>query len=357
MQKADAAEVSLELLEKVGLDRRARARATGYYDRFRDRVHVPDPRRAGPDRSASAAGFCRRRRLRRQRPKYYNSADTPLFTKSEHLYGLDQARQAAAKAGYLAVVEGYTDVLMAHQHGRPQVVATMGTALNARHVRKLRGACAARGAGLRRRRGRRHAASIGPWKSSSARTWTWPIATLPDGLDPCDLLVQQGPEPFRQVLDSAVDALEFKLNQVLAAEEAGGVEGRRRAVDAVLGVIALAPSCRTGGAVKMRVDGQPDRSAAWLSRRRPYGRAWNELRATSAAPRRTAAAAGPKADDAEAHGAGRPGRSGELLEVLLADPALVAAISGGRRPEEIGASGPAAAAGRAVRLQAEGRAA
>ena len=63
---------------------------------------------------------------------------TPLFTKSEQLYGLDQARQAAATAGYLAVVEGYTDVLMAHQMGICQVVATMGTALNARHVQQLR---------------------------------------------------------------------------------------------------------------------------------------------------------------------------------------------------------------------------
>ena len=71
-------------------------------------------------------------------PKYYNSAETPLFKKSEQLYGLDLARQACGAAGYLAVVEGYTDVLMAHQLGIGQVVATMGTALNARHVQQLR---------------------------------------------------------------------------------------------------------------------------------------------------------------------------------------------------------------------------
>src|SRR5207244_13626334 len=71
-------------------------------------------------------------------PKYYNSCDTPLFAKSEQLYGLDLARSAATEAGYLAVVEGYTDVLMAHQLGIPQVVATMGTALNARHEQQLR---------------------------------------------------------------------------------------------------------------------------------------------------------------------------------------------------------------------------
>src|SRR5438132_1326515 len=54
---------------------------------------------------------------------------TTLF-RSEHLYGLDQARQAAMSVGFLAVVEGYTDVLMAHQLGVGEVVATMGTALN-----------------------------------------------------------------------------------------------------------------------------------------------------------------------------------------------------------------------------------
>src|SRR5207244_1215903 len=74
----------------------------------------------------------------RPAPKYYNSAETSLFSKSDQLYGIDQAKQAAAKAGYLAVVEGYTDVLMAHQYGIGQVVAMMGTALNERHIKKLK---------------------------------------------------------------------------------------------------------------------------------------------------------------------------------------------------------------------------
>src|SRR5262249_60984738 len=71
-------------------------------------------------------------------PKYYNSSETPLFLKKELLYGLDSARHAGATEGYLAVVEGYTDVMMAHQCGVTHVVATMGTALNEAHVRHLR---------------------------------------------------------------------------------------------------------------------------------------------------------------------------------------------------------------------------
>src|SRR5581483_388274 len=109
----------------------------GFYDRFRDRVMFPirDVRgrtvgfggRVLPDSPLAARG-----------PKYYNSADTPLFSKSDLLYGLDLARHPGSQAGFLAVVEGYTDVMMAHQCGVANVVATMGTALNARHVTQLR---------------------------------------------------------------------------------------------------------------------------------------------------------------------------------------------------------------------------
>src|SRR5262249_30917301 len=134
-------------------------------------------------------------------PKYYNSSDTPLFTKSECLYGLDQARHAAAKTGYLAVVEGYTDVLMAHQHGVGQVVATMGTALNARHIANLRKFAPrivlvfdADDAG--------ESAMDRALAIFASQDVDLSIATLPTGLDPCDMLVKDGPEPFKQVLES-----------------------------------------------------------------------------------------------------------------------------------------------------------
>src|SRR5262249_30982166 len=136
IQKAVQARVSFDLLEKVGLIAK-RQEGDGHYDRFRDRVMFPIR-----DARGQAVGFGGRilptSPLSARGPKYYNSSETPLFSKSELLYGLDEAKQAAAKAGYLAVVEGYTDVLMAHQHGVKQVVATMGTALNAKHVAQLR---------------------------------------------------------------------------------------------------------------------------------------------------------------------------------------------------------------------------
>src|SRR5262249_24509197 len=131
-------------------------------------------------------------------PKYYNSSDTPLFSKSEHLYRLDQARHAAVKAGYLAAGEGDTGGLMAPPMGVGQVVATMGTALNARHVQHLRrfaprvvlvfDADAGGSTGVDR-----------ALEIFAGHDVDLSIATLPAGLDPCDLLVRQGPEAFQKV--------------------------------------------------------------------------------------------------------------------------------------------------------------
>src|SRR5262249_20346874 len=111
---------------------------SGFYDRFRDRVMFPIR-----DNRGQTGGFGGRilptSPLAERAPKYYNSTETDLFSKSDQLYGIDHARQAAQRAGFPAVVEGYADVLLAHQFGIAEVVATMGTALNVRHVKKLRG--------------------------------------------------------------------------------------------------------------------------------------------------------------------------------------------------------------------------
>src|SRR5205085_4115393 len=136
----------------------------------------------------------------------------------ELLYGLDMARNAGATEGYLAVVEGYTDVMMAHQHGVTHVVATMGTALNEAHVRQLRRFVPkvvlvfdADAGGLT---GVDRALEIFVGQDVELA-----VATLPEGLDPCDLLVRpEGADTFRRVLTSAVDALDFKLNRLLERE-------------------------------------------------------------------------------------------------------------------------------------------
>jgi DNA primase len=257
-------------------------------------------------------------------PKYYNSCDTPLFSKSENLYGLDQARQAATAEGFLAVVEGYTDVLMAHQTGVANVVATMGTALNARHVQHLRrlvprvvlvfDADAGGNTGVDR--------ALEIFVSQDVDL---AIATLPPGMDPCDLLLQQGPDPFRAALSHSIDALDFKLHQVLAGDAAATIEGRRRAVDAILGVIALAPEMGgQAGTIKRELTitrlaqrmGLKEESV-WARLRELRDNARARARKMEAAP-----ADSPAENPLVSAGPAQP-HERELLEVLLANPGLV----------------------------------
>jgi DNA primase len=332
-QRAAAAGLSAEMLEKVGL-LGLRQEGQGYYDRFRDRVLFPIRNTRGQTigfggRILPSSPFADRG------PKYYNSCDSPLFNKSEQLYGLDLARQAARDAGFLAVVEGYTDVLMAHQVGVPNVVATMGTALNARHVKNLRSvvsrvvlvfdADAGGNTGVDR-----------ALELFVSQELDLAIATLPEGLDPCDLLVQQGREALQVALANAVDALEFKLNQILSAETATGIEGRRRALDAILGIIALAPEMAgPAGAIKrqlivtrltQRLGLKEEHIWARLKELREQVQA--RERKYPATPNSTNAGAGVRRAPAAQE-------ERELLEVLLADPRLVRLAASEIRPDQL----------------------
>lgn len=104
----------------------------GYYDRFRKRVVFPIR-----DHMGRTIGFGGRV-LDDGVPKYLNSPQTPLFDKSSVLFGLDQAKQGIRVTGEAVIVEGYMDVLMAHQHGINNVVAQMGTALTEAQLRLLK---------------------------------------------------------------------------------------------------------------------------------------------------------------------------------------------------------------------------
>ena len=159
------------------------------------------------------------------------------------------------------------------------------------------------------------------------------VATLPDGLDPCDLLVARGAEPFRAALEGAVDALDFKLRQVTADGAADGVEGRRRAADAVLAIIALAPEL-AGQSGAMKRELMVTRIAQRLGLRETIVRArLDELRQR---PRARGGRAGVKSRTVSA---GRPRRrphEKQLLEVLLAEPRLVSAAQDEVKVGEIG---------------------
>lgn len=327
---AARAGVSFELLEKVGLIAK-RQEGEGYYDRFRDRVQFPIR-----DVRGQVVGFGGRilpsSPLASRAPKYYNSCDTPLFSKSEQLYGIDQARAAGEKAGYLAIVEGYTDVLMAHQSGVETVVATMGTALNDRHVKQLRrfvprvvlvfDADAGGDQGVDR-----------ALELFAGHDMELAVATLPAGLDPCDLLVRSGSEPFQRVLDSAIDALEFKLNQMVSRGNAGTVEGRKRLADAVLKVIA--PSSKmpdeTGSLKTVLI---VNRIAQRFTLKEES--LWKRLAELRRANRQAEPDQASSDENAAASGTARAvPEERRLIEILLAEPDLVGKAFGTVTAEEI----------------------
>jgi DNA primase len=320
VRAANVARLDMGILNEVGLVGERSANA-GFFDRFRDRLMFPIR-----DARGQTVGFGGRilpdSPFADRGPKYYNSSETPLFQKKELLYGLDAARHAGATEGYLAVVEGYTDVMMAHQHGVTHVVATMGTALNEAHVRQLRrfvpkvvlvfDADAGGVTGVDR--------ALEIFVGCDVEL---AIATLPPGLDPCDLLVAQGADPFRQALAGAVDALEFKLNQLL--EHAGtSVEGTKRVVDSILGVMALAPE-QPGQAGQVKQQLLVTRLAHRLGlRQETVWARFGELKVSrKREPTRTQTPAESSGNEPRA----RPARAveKELMQILLAEPRLIPA--------------------------------
>jgi DNA primase len=330
VRQAERADIPFGVLKEVGLVAE-RDEGRGFYDRFRDRVMFPirDVRkqtvgfggRILPSSPYAARG-----------PKYYNSAETPLFHKSELIYGLDLARHPGSEAGFLAVVEGYTDVMMAHQCGVRNVVATMGTALTGTHVAQLRryapkvvlvyDADAGGMGGVDR--------ALELFVSQDVEL---AVASLPDGLDPCDLLVRpDGVDVFRTALKSAEDALEFKLNQMLAKEPTTTVDGARRVVDAVLSIMALAPPVPSeAGQIRQQLI--VTRIAHRLGLRQET--VWARLTELKAERRRAERTQPARADaPTVVHAGPSPARprmvtaeerlERQLLELLLAEPPLVA---------------------------------
>jgi DNA primase len=150
-------------------------------------------------------------------------------------------------------------------------------------------------------------------------------------------LLQQGPEVFREVLSRAIDVLEFKLNSVWEAEAGKGVEGRRRAVDAVLGVLALAPDMPgQDGQVKREL--VVNRIAQRLGLKEET--VWARLKELRAVQTRRAEAATQRRGQNEGNGeeerkAPAAPEERDLLRVLLAEPALVPVAAAAVAPEDI----------------------
>ena len=146
---------SEEELLAAGLASRSRDGSGRLFDRFRGRIMFPLA-----DERGRVLGFGARALGEGQQPKYLNTSDGEVFHKGRMVYGADLARAAAAKAGRVVLVEGYTDVIALRQAGVPEAVCSMGTALTPSRSTRWRGwrraCCSAR---TRTRRARRRSAA------------------------------------------------------------------------------------------------------------------------------------------------------------------------------------------------------
>jgi len=228
-----------EELELAGLSKEGQR---GMIDRFRHRLTWPIR-----DISGDIVGFGARKLAADdvdQGPKYLNTPETPIYKKSQVLYGLDLAKKAIASKRQVVVVEGYTDVMAAHLAGIETAVATCGTAFGDDHIRILRrllmdddafrgeviftfdGDAAGQKAALR---------AFGDDQKFVTQTF---VAVEPNGLDPCELRQEKGDEALRDLIARRIPLFEFAIRTELKKHDLQTAEGRVNALAATAPIVA-----------------------------------------------------------------------------------------------------------------------
>ncbi|HEY6933027.1 MAG TPA: DNA primase [Marmoricola sp.] len=220
------------------------AEGRGLYDRFRGRLMWPIR-----DTSGDVIGFGARRLFDDDRieAKYLNTPETPLYKKSQVLYGIDLARREIARTTQAVIVEGYTDVMACHLSGVRTAVATCGTAFGDDHARVIRrllhdhedfrgeviftfdGDEAGQKAALRAFAGDQQFVS---------QTY---VAIERDGLDPCDVRLQKGEAAVRELVARRIPLYRFVLGNVVNRFDLDRADGR---VDALRAAAKLVTSIR-----------------------------------------------------------------------------------------------------------------
>nr|WP_217271015.1 DNA primase [Frigoribacterium sp. VKM Ac-2836] len=214
------------------------------YDRFRGRLVWPIR-----DVTGSTIGFGARRLLEDDKgPKYLNTPETPIYHKSQVLYGLDLARRDISKGKQVVIVEGYTDVMACHLAGVTTAVATCGTSFGVDHIKVLRpmlgdvgGADTSTGGEVvftfdPDEAGQRAASrAFAEEQRFAAQTF---VAVAPDGLDPCDLRLNRGDDAVRRLISTKRPMFEFMIRRLIDGHDLETVEGRVSALRAASPVVA-----------------------------------------------------------------------------------------------------------------------
>ncbi len=219
------------------------------YDRFRNRLMIPIR-----DDRGRMVGFGARSIDPQDEPKYLNSPQNALFDKGRTLYGLDKARKPIRVDGKAVLVEGYLDVISAHQAGYENVVCSMGTALTdrqmsqiKRYARQLVLALDADAAGhkatlkgveVARESGDREMAfdPRGLVRTDGQLKLDIRVAPLPEGLDPDDL-IQKDPKEWETLIDEAQSVVDYMIDVLTKDRDLSDPKVKSEISDAIMPLI------------------------------------------------------------------------------------------------------------------------
>lgn len=308
------------------------------YDRFRGRLLWPIR-----DASGDTIGFGARRIFDDDKieAKYLNTPETPIYKKSQVLYGLDLARREIARTSQAVIVEGYTDVMACHLSGVGTAVATCGTAFGSEHAKVLRrfmadheefrgeviftfdGDAAGQNAALKAFEGD---------QSFVSQTY---VAVEPRGLDPCDLRLADGDAAVRELVARRIPLYRFVLSNVVGKFDLDRADGR---VDALREGARLVASVRDRSKVDAfarelagMVGADPDEARAEVKRAAARGNRPDPHH--RGAPASAPADARPSRPDVPDLRDPRFGIERETLKLVLQHPIAI-----GRTTADIGAN-------------------
>ncbi len=218
-----------DLLATAGLAI-ARKDKPGYYDRFRNRIMFPIM-----DAGGRLVGFGGRV-MDDSLPKYLNSPETALYSKSRILYGLNHSKLRCRETDVVYIVEGYFDLISMYCHGIENAVATLGTALTPDHVHMLKGYAGrfvlvydSDQAGIK--------AALRTVETFRKEEIQGRILVLPSGEDPDSFLMKFGSDAFEKIAQNAMDPMTF-LMETSIKQHGLSVEGKLRIISQISRLLA-----------------------------------------------------------------------------------------------------------------------
>ncbi len=228
LQKRGATKFQIERSGLVSL----KDSGSGFYDKFRGRLMFPIL-----DSQSKVVAFGGRI-LGEGEPKYLNSPETALYTKGQHLFGLNYSRDSIRRQGFVILVEGYLDFLLPFQFGVRNLVASLGTALTDSQVRLLGRFC------------RKIIVNFDPDSAGVSATkrslellltegFKVNVLTLPDNLDPDEFIRERGLEGYTKVLKSSQSFMDYIVGQAVMSHDQNSPAGKVETLNEILPYLKL----------------------------------------------------------------------------------------------------------------------